>query len=207
MKHASIAILAACVAGGCTTIDQYRYTDALPGQAVSGTSPFSRTMDALNPFSGGYNDTWTRIRVIAPPGADACRIAGQSIFISDGPSPKGKPDEKREVMLAYDEGAKSASFECRTPAGVVKRKVEASVYTMPIPANVPADKMWLYKGDRSWRVLPPLVHMDPADPDAEARWAAISIELCSPGSKAQYSLMCRPGMLEKLKAADLGEGS
>jgi hypothetical protein len=71
MKHTSIAILAACVAGGCTTIDRYRYADALPGQAVSGTSPFSRTMEELNPFTGGYNQTWTRIRVIAPPGADA----------------------------------------------------------------------------------------------------------------------------------------
>jgi hypothetical protein len=203
MKQTSIAILAACVAGGCTTIDQYRYADAPPGQAVSGTSPFSRTMETLNPFTGGYNQTWTRIRVIAPPGADACRIAGQSIFISDGPSPGGKPNENREVMLAYEEGAKSASFECRTPQGVVRRTVKASVYTQPVPETAAARgrKPWTY------HVLPPLVHIDPNDPGAEARWTAIAAELCPEISERVFGFVCKPGMLEKFKAADLGEAS
>jgi hypothetical protein len=53
------------------------------------------------------------------------------------------------------------------------------------------------------QVKPPLVHIDPADPEAERRWSEIVSELCpAPPARAGF-IICQPGMLEKLKAEDL----
>jgi hypothetical protein len=147
-------------------------------------------------------DHWKRIRVIAPEGATECR-SGDGLFSRGGPQDKGKPDANREVMLTSREGDRIVHFVCDTPCGAVRRSVKASVYTMPIPPNVPADKMWLYERRPSWHVLPPLVHMDPRDPGAEGRWAAIGPEICPVVSDRASTLVCKPGMLEKFKAVDL----
>jgi len=189
--------LSMCLAAGCTSIDKYNGLDAPPGGTVFGSSSFSRTMETLNPVPSGYGAAWTRIRVIAPLGASVCRIAGQSIFVAPGPEPEGKPNDKGEVMLSYDAEAKSASFECRMPSGVVKRTVEAVPFAIMTRLRSGVERKV-----STAHVKPPLVHMDPTDPAAEARWAAISAELC-PGP----TLICEPGMLEKLKAEDLSEAS
>lgn len=176
----------------CTTPDRYRGLEGPPGGYVSGTSPFQRTMSDLNPFSD-YNTQWTLVRVVAPPGATRCRIADQSPFVPAGPQPEGEPDAKREVMLTYHASAEAAAFECRTPEGVKKRTVKAVVYETKYQ-----DKVFMRT-----QVKPPLVHIDPSDPEAEQRWTELAAELCPEVSERASGFVCKPGMLEKLKAEDL----
>lgn len=190
-----IALLVTC--GGCTTVDRYRGLDGPPGGYVSGTSSFQRTMSSLNPF-GSYNSQWTLVRVIAPPGATRCRIVDQNPFAPDGPKTEGAPDAKREVMLAYLASATSAEFECRTPDGVMRRKVDAVAYEWPRLKSAPPSSFTI-----TTQVKPPLVHIDPTDPEAESRWRSLSTELCPHGSERASTFVCKPGMFEKLKAVDL----
>lgn len=196
-----LACIAAAVGGlssiGCTTVDKYSGLDGPPGGYVSGTSSFQRAASSLNPVSD-YNSQWTLVRVIAPPGATRCRIADQSMFVPDGPKTEGAPDAKREVMLTYDADATSAAFECKTPAGVVKRTVKA------VPYNWPRPEQARFTIDMTTQVKPPLVHIDPADPYAKQRWADLAIELCPNGSARASAFVCKPGMFEKLKAEDIG---
>ena len=154
-------------------------------------------MESLNPFRAEQRNLDSHSRNSAMQGLPA---AGSVVsrFSFGGPEPEGKPDDKREVMLTYDVEAKSAQLRVQLAAGIVRRRVKA----------VPYDIMFRRRDTErvlsTAQVKPPLVHMDPTDPDADARWAAISAELCSPGSASVYSLICKPGMLEKLKAVDLG---
>jgi len=182
-------------------VDKYSGLDGPPGGYVVGSSPFQRTMADLNPFQSQYTHQWTLVRVVAPPGATRCRIADQSSFMPEGPMAEGRPDEKREVMLTYDAFAETAAFECRTPEGVKKRTVKAVVYEMPVPGSAPKTSARL-----STPVKPPLVHIDPSDPDAERRWRELAAELCPEVSARAFGFVCKPGMLEKLKAEDLAAG-
>lgn len=193
---ASIAVgIAVVTTGGCATPDKFRGLDGAPGEYVSGTSPLQRGFSAINPFSD-YNSQWTLVRVIAPPGATKCRVADTNPFRPVGPMTIGAPNARREVMLAYDALAKSAAFECRTPAGVVKRTVKAVPYDWPQHPSFPT------KFGVTTQVKPPLVHIDPTDVEAERRWRELSAELC-PVVSERASFVCKPGMLEKLKAQDL----
>lgn len=181
----------------CTSVDKYSGLDGPPGGYVVGSSPFQRTMADLNPFQSQYTHQWVRIRVIAPPGATRCRIADQSPFMPPGPQAEGKPDAQLQVMLAYDAFSSTAAFECKTPDGLVKRSVRAVVY----------ESTFANRFKHTTHVKPPMVHIDPRDPDAEARWTAFAAELCPVVSERASSFSCKPGMLEKLKAADIGAGN
>jgi hypothetical protein len=187
-------VFALALVGGCTQIDRYNNADAKPGGTVVGSSPFRRATASLGP----RGPQWIRFRVIAPPDATVCRITGQSIFARPGPETQGKPNEKREVMLTYDVDAKSASFECKTPSGILRRTVQAVRYDMMSTLFDGKPRLM----EIAW-VKPPLVHMDPKDPEAEARWAALGVELCSGPYDGDSHFTCKPGMLEKLKAVDL----
>jgi hypothetical protein len=204
VRKAALGVLVALA--GCAQIE-VRDAEVAPGGTVTTENHTTNLLTAWIPRVSPGNrpgiDHWTRIRVIAPEGATECRSG--SLFSRGGPQAEGKPDAERAVMLTSREGDRDAHFVCDTPNGAVRRSVNASVYTMPIPPNVPADKMWLYKGNRSWHVLPPLVHMDLKDAQADARWAAIGAELCPVISERASGFVCKPGMLEKFKAADLGE--
>lgn len=193
----SLGVLAA---GGCTTVDKYSGLDGPPGGYVVGSSPFQRTMADLNPFQSQYTHQWALVWVVAPPGATQCRIADQSPFMPDGPKAEGRPDAKREVMLTYDAFAETAAFECKTPDGVKKRTVKAVVYEMPVSKKSP--RSFAFRT----QVKPPLVHIDPNDPEAERRWTELAAELCPEVSERASGFACKPGMLEKLKAEDLTAG-
>lgn len=151
-------------------------------------------MADLNPVTSQYTTQWVRIRVIAPPGATRCRIADQSPFMPLGPQAEGRPDSMRQVMLTYDAHSQSAAFICDTPAGNIKRSVKAVPWTMTFGG----------KPLGTLQVKPPMVHIDPSDQDAAARWTGLAAELCPTVSERAYSITCRPGMLEKLQAADIG---
>lgn len=196
------AIGAAASAGACTTTDRYSGLDGPPGGYVVGSSQLQRTMADLNPFQSQYTNQWTLVRVVAPPGATACRIADQSPLIPKGPQPEGKPDANREVMLTYDAFAKSAAFECKTPDGVVKRTVDAVSWQMSWPKQAPGGGY-----TPTTPVKPPLVHIDPKDPEAERRWTALAAEICPEISDRAFGFACKPGMLDRLKAADIGAAS
>ena len=193
---------------GCAQIE-VRNADAGPGGAVTTYDANKQAWVGWIPQAGVVNnapgiDHWTRIRVIAPKDATECRSG--AFLARGGPEDEGRPNANREVMLTSNQNQNTAQFECDTPGGVVRRSVKASVYTRPIPPNVPADKMWLYKGDRGAKALPPLVHMDPKDAQAEERWAALGAEVCpviSDRASRETGFVCLPGMLEKFKAVDL----
>jgi hypothetical protein len=210
LRKASVAI--AVVLAGCAQIE-VRNADVGPGGAVTTYDANKQAWLGWIPQVGVVNkapgiDHWRRIRVIAPEGATECRSG--AVFARGGPEDEGKPNANREVMLTSNQNQNTAHFECDTPGGVVRRSVKASVYTIPIPPNVPADQMWLYEGNRGTKVLPPLVHMDPKDAQAEARWAALGAEVCpviSDRASPVTGFVCLPGMLEKFKVTDLGEGS
>lgn len=198
-------VAAVVVLAGCAQLE-VRDADAPPGGTVT-TEDHTRNavlgwIPQVAPRNRPGIEHWTRIRVVAPEGATICRSG--TFFSKGGPEAKGEPDANRVVMLTSRQGDRTAHFACDTPIGEVKRSVSASVYTMPIPPNVPADRMWFYEGNRSWHVLPPLVHMDPRDPAAEARWDALGPELCPEISHRVFGFVCKPGMLEKFKAVDLG---
>lgn len=179
--------------GGCTTVDRYRGLDGPPGGYVSGTSPFQRAMSDINPMSD-YNSQWVLVRVIAPVGATRCWVADKSPFDPAGPKAEGQPDDKREVVLAHKAHSDTATFACKTPAGEVKRSVKA----------VPYEMRYRDKVIHTTPLKPPLVHLDPSDAEAGARWTAISAELCPQISERAGNMICKPGMMDKLRAADIG---
>lgn len=194
------ALALAFVLAGCAQIE-VRNADAGPGGTVT-TEDHTRNallgwVPRVTPRNRPGIDHWTRIRVIAPEGATECRSG--SLFARGGPSDRGKPDKDRAVMLTVREGDRTAHFVCDTPGGQVKRSVEASVFERPSRPNG--------KAFGKFHVLPPLVHMNPRDPDAEARWAAIVSEVCPVISERAATLPCHPGMMEKFKAVDLARGS
>lgn len=203
-----VSLLAVIVLAGCAQVE-VRNADVAPGGTVTTYDANRQAALGWIPQVGVVNkapgiDHWMRIRVIAPEGATKCRSG--NFFAPGGPQDEGRPNANREVMLTSNHNQNTAHFECETPGGVVRRSVKASVYTMPIPPDVPADKMWLYEGNRGTKVLPPLVHMDPKDAQAEARWAALGAEVCpviSDRVSPETGFICVRGMLEKFKAVDL----
>jgi hypothetical protein len=101
-------------------------------------------------------------------------------------------------MLTSRQGDRTAHFVCDTPGGAVRRSVNASVYTQVLGNG---------RRNVKYHVLPPLVHIDPGDPEAEVRWAALGAELCPVVSERALGFVCKPGMLEKFKAEDLSKAS
>ena len=212
LRNASLAI--AVVLAGCAQIEVGN-ADTGPGGTVTTYDANKQSVAGWIPQAGVVNvapgiDHWTRIRVIAPEGATECR-SGAGLFSRGGPQDKGRPDADRIVTLTSREGDRTAHFVCETPRGPVRRSVSASVYTMPIPPSAPPHIVkQLESTRRDTHVLPPLVHMDPKDPQAEARWAALGAEACPvilDRVSMETGFLCLPGMLEKFKAADLGEAS
>lgn len=194
------SLIAIVMLAGCAT--EIRNADAPPGGLVTTVDKTQNTMLGwmqVTPSNKAPGvEHWTRMRVIAPAGATECRT-------QDGPQDEGKPDAQGAVMLTGREGARSVQIVCDTPQGVVKRTVNASVYAQPIPPDAPPDIAKRLAKRRDTHVLPPLVHVDPGDPGAEARWAAIGAELCPEISERVFGFVCKPGMLEAFKAADLNE--
>ncbi len=184
----------------CTNIDQYRGIEGPPGGYVTGASQANRVFTAFSPNgSGGYGAAWVLVRVVAPPAATRCWVTGQSPFSPPGPLTAGVPDAQHEVMLTYQSLASSASFACRTPDGDVRRTVRAVPYHLPPTSYTPR---WV--SSLATQVKPPLVHMDPTDTEAEHRWQKLAAEICPTVSETAFYFVCRPGMLEKLTAEDLG---
>lgn len=194
MRRLFALVIASVTSAVCASTDKYSgRMDHRVGYVI-GTSQFQRTMADLNPVNSQYTTQRVRIRVIAPPEATQCRIADQSPFMPPGPQPEGKPNSKGEVMIAYDAFSSSAAFVCDTPAGQLTRSVTPAPWQMTF---------------RGWQintvqVKPPMVHVDPSDPDAAARWTSLAAELCPVVSERASSFSCKPGMLEKRQAADIG---
>lgn len=186
--------IASTASAACTGIDRYGGLDGPPGGYVTGSSPVQRMMSELDPVKSQYKNQWVRIRVIAPAGATRCRIADQSLFMPLGPQAEGRPDSAGAVMLTYDAFSSTASFTCDTPDGRVKRSVNAVPYVLTLSGRYM----------NTVQVKPPMVHVDPSDADAEARWTSLAAELCPVVSERATAFACKPGMLEKLKAADIG---
>lgn len=193
---------------GCAQVE-VRDANTTPGGTVTTEDHTKNAALGWIPSIGPTNrpgiDHWTRIRVIAPEGATECRSG--SMFSKGGPQARGRPDADRAVMLTSREGDRTAHFVCDTPAGPVRRSVRASVYTHTWSDPPPGVKRNFTPKPRDFHVLPPLVHMDPREPDASARWAAIGPELCPVVSEQSATLICKPGMMEKFRAVDLGEAS
>ena len=192
------AVALAFMLAGCAQID-VRNADAGPGGTVT-TEDHTRNallgwIPSVTPRNRPGIDHWTRMRVIAPEGATECRSG--SLFARGGPSNRGKPDKDHAVMLTAREGDRSAHIVCDTPDGEVERMVEASVFERPPLPNG--------RSFGKFHVLPPLVHMNPRDPDAQARWAAIAKEVCPVISDRAATLPCKAGMMEKFMAVDLAE--
>lgn len=204
LGNAGLLALAGCLLAGCASV-KVRNADAAPGGAITTVDPVKSAALGWIPQVGPANNPaihhWTRMRVIAPAGATQCRTL--TPFTSDGPEDEGQPDLNGVLMLAAREGARSIQIACKTPSGVVQRTVTASIYTVEHSPEVRAR----YSNARphNFYVLPPLVHVDPRDPDAEARWAAIAAELCPEISERVFGFVCKPGMLETFKAADLNQ--
>lgn len=196
LKTRKKALALACMLSACAQVE-VRNADVGPGGTVT-TEDHTKNavlgwIPSVTPRNRPGIDHWTRIRVIAPEGATECRSG--SLFSRGGPQAKGKPDKDRAVMLTAREGDRTAHFACDTPGGEIKRSVDASVFQLPPTANG-----WTFG---KFYVLPPLVHMDPRDPDAEARWAAIAVEVCPAISDRASRLPCQTGMMENFKAVDL----
>ena len=193
--------MAGFVAAGCASVE-IRNADAAPGGAMTTVDPVKGAalgwVPQIAPAKNPGVEHWTRMRVIAPAGATQCRTL--TPFMPDGPEDEGRPDADGALMLAAREGAKSVQIVCKTPAGTVRRIVTASIYTHDHPPEI----MARYSNARPHNVyvLPPLVHVDPLEPGAEARWAAIGAELCPEISERVFGFVCKPGMLDALKAAD-----
>ena len=184
---------AALAMGGCTAVDTYRGLDGAPGDYVSGSSQFQRVMSDINPMSD-YNSQWVLVRVVAPAGATRCWVADKSPFDPTGPRHEGRPDAKREVLLTHKAYSDTATFACKTPAGEVKRSVKA----------VPYEMKYRDKVIHTTPLKPPLVHLDPSDAEAGSRWTAIAAELCPQISDRASKMICKTGMMDKLRAADIG---
>ena len=183
-------IIAALLLSSCKQYDQYQNLDGAPGETVFASSPVQRNLM----LGSNRSDQWTRIRLIAPPGATSCKIANHLLHNPRGPEMEGKPDANRFVMLTVTAEIRTAAFSCNTPDGVVRRTVSAVPYQITYRDRVVSTA----------RVLPPLVHLDPDDPTAGRRWQEFWSEACPVVSERAGRIMCKPDMPEKLQAADLG---
>jgi hypothetical protein len=183
-------------AAGCTSIEK---ADARPGGLVwtENTSIGWMPSGLASPGRAGTRG-WIFVRVIAPTGATECR-AESGLF--DGPNPykSGKPGPDRAALLTVRDAAAQSVFICMTAGGEVRRETPSTKITYTVRG---------YYGkkdeERSYWSVPPLVHVNPKDADADKHWAAVSEEVCPASGAGRGRNFCKPGMLDKMKAVDLG---
>ena len=138
------------------------------------------------------------VRVIAPTGATECSADGSWL---DGRNPYPRADVASDgaAMITVRNDASEVSFSCATPRGVIRRKVSSEHVVSTTHIG-----QWTQKHD--YFVVPPLVHIDPTDAQAAARWDALRLELC-PVAKISAISACMDDRMSNMKRRDLNEKS
>jgi hypothetical protein len=138
---------------------------------------------------------WVFVRVIAPPGAKECSVDGSWLH-GRNPYPRARVAADGAAMITVLNDASDVSVSCTTRDAVVRRKVSSERVV-----STRGSKQWAQRHD--YFVVPPLVHMDPADRQAAARWEALRLELCS----AEFSgiAACKGDLMSSMKRRDLNE--
>jgi len=197
MSRRGLALAAVCLAAsGCIVIDK---EDRRPGGLVwmENQSVSWMPADLMHGGRAGMK-SWAFVRVVAPPGATGCRVES-GFFDGRNPYPKAKVGADGAAMLTVRNEQPQSVFVCVMPGGAEVRR-EAPSTKVTYMSRVSSTK----ETERSYWVVPPLVHVDQKNPDADKHWAAIGEEICAPASLGRYGAVCKPGMLDRMKAIDLG---
>jgi hypothetical protein len=186
-----VGIVCAACASACNSVSK---ADFRPGGNVWTED---KSISWLPVISGNPGrDGWVFVRVIAPAGATECSADG-SWLDGRNPYPSAPVAADGEAMITVRNEASEVSVSCATPGGSVQRKVssERVISTTHIG-------QWAQKHD--YFVVPPLVHLDPADPQAAARWDALRLELC-PADMISAISACTGDRMSNMKRRDLNE--
>jgi hypothetical protein len=194
LRNVTVGLAASVLFAGCTTTTK---ADAPPGATVTTENESASWLPRGISGEKQGMQNWTRIRVIAPAGARQCVSGSVLPLIYGGPQAIGRPDTKGEVMLTTDMEAGAVHIRCTTADGDVARTVKAYRYSRTFQNGMKS----------SFPIQPPMIHMNPSDPQAEARWTELRAEICKEGEIGPRSgFLCEPEIFAALKAADLGAG-
>lgn len=184
-------MLAGLLSAACNTVGS---ADVRPGGLVWTED---KSISWFSDLSGNRAGTrgWVFVRVMAPAGATACQ-ADHSWFDGVNPFPQASVDKDGAALITVRNEIGEVGFSCATPSGVVRRKVASERFTISFRRM----------GEHSFWIVPPMVHMDPADSHAAARWDALHAELCPEGEISGIAA-CRPGVMQNMKLRDMGGGS
>lgn len=188
---AASAALLCVAAAGCQVIHN---ADALPGETMTVENQGTSWTSVVGARTGIRH--WTRIRVIAPPGATECISGSLSPLIQGGPQASGTPGRDRAVMLTTDPDSLTVHVRCLTPSGDVVRSVDGYRYEQRPRGSSTAF---------GFNIQPPMIHMDPADPERAARWDSLHAEVCTQVRGSRSGYLCRPEIFAALRASDIGE--
>jgi hypothetical protein len=180
----TLQTLASVMIGAClTACMSYENLDGKPGStATREFDPIPVPGLGLGRTSGSYQN----VRVIAPNGAQVCRVTnfnGQPPFVSER-----SPDADGVIALAVSESLDEAELRCAGQGVRVERQIR---------------RLQLSFGNYSRRSFPPLVHMQPSDPNAAARWTALYAEICAT-TRPRDRYICDEANWAQLRAQDIG---
>ncbi len=178
---------------GCNTV---RKADVRPGGLVWTEDKAVSWMSDLSGNSAGHRG-WIFVRVVAPAGATDCQT-DNSWLDGVNPYPKAPVDKDGAALVTVRNEIGESSFSCATPTGVVRRKIASEKFTYSYASNYTRTQ----RAERSYWIVPPMVHMDPTDPQVAARWDALHAELC-PEGKITGGGACRDGVMQNMKQRDL----
>jgi hypothetical protein len=190
MKLLPVAIACLFLAG-CNTIKR---EDVRPGGTVVTEDKAISWMSDLSGNPAGHRG-WKFVKVIAPPGASECRVEG-SMFDGVNPYEKARVEIDGSVLLTVRNEQAKQTFACRTAEGVKRRTVQSERIT-----NTFTDYKQRPYTRRYWST-PPMVHIDPSDPQAAARWDALWEEVCPAAARFRTG-PCTGERFANMKARDL----
>lgn len=189
-------LFAACLlAAACNTVET---SDPRPGgQVWTEDKSISWLSDTSGNPAGHKN--WIFVRVIAPAGATECRVEA-SMFDGVNPFPKTPVDDKGAAMVTVRDEKDKSSIACRTPEGWVKRTLASERIV-----NTFKDYTGKKTYQRGYWAVPPMIHIDPKDLQAAARWDALAAEICPVVTRNPPFPVnaCRDDRLERMKARDI----
>jgi hypothetical protein len=189
----ALGVVVACLAlaSGCMG---YRRTDARPGEAVIGE---------LAPLTGFFDVRfYQRIRVVAPPGADECRLG--TFGGRNSPERRNPPDAAGELLLTAplpDRGSKPRPVRlvCEVRGAADVRR-DVPLVAVRMNARLNGRETPVYR-------FPPLVHMSLPDGRAVQRWARLREETCTADASNELAMLCDGDAWARLQSLDLGEGA
>lgn len=184
--------LALLALAACNTVNK---ADVRPAGLVWTEDKSISWFSDLSGNRAGVNG-WIFVRVIAPAGATECE-AHHNWFDGVNPYPKAPVDKDGAALVTVRNETAENGFSCKTPSGVVRRTIASEKFTYSYAISRDRTK----RAERSFWIVPPMVHMDPSDSEAAARWDKLHAELC-PEGKA-YGGACRPGVMLNMKLRDL----